>query len=105
MGNRTRTTDPGQKRGNRNAPLAPGRRCEKPPVVRDNKLQILDRVVLDNDLEAGIPFDLRDGVYCYISTVHAEGFRIVPDTSPASARRTAPSSGIRAPCHRPVSPR
>ena len=63
MGNRTGATDPGEKGWNRNDSLAPDRCCKEPPVIRDNKLQILDRLVFDNDLEAGIALDLRDGVY------------------------------------------
>src|SRR5215203_5099339 len=71
MGNRTRATDPGQKGWNRNDPLAPDRCCKEPPVVTDNELQILDYVVFNIDLEAGVALDLRDGVYCYVSTRHA----------------------------------
>ena len=63
MGDRTRATDPGQKGRDRNDPLAPDRRCEEPPVVRDDELQVLDRFVFDDDLEAGVALDLGDGVY------------------------------------------
>src|SRR5918994_5075147 len=84
MRNRTRATDPGQKGWNRLDPLAPNCRCKEPPVVPDTKLQILDRFVFDNDLEAGIALDLGDGVYYYISARHAGRFRIVPDTSSTS---------------------
>src|SRR5215203_2797234 len=38
MGNRTRATDPGQKRRDRNDPLAPDRHCKESPVICDNKL-------------------------------------------------------------------
>src|SRR5215212_9932807 len=105
MRNRTRATDPGQKRRNRNDPLAPNRRCKKPPIVLNDKLQLLDGIVLDSDLEAGIALNLCDGVYSYISTRHAERCRIVAGTSSASGKRTAPSLGIRVPCRQPVSPR
>src|SRR5215207_5055950 len=50
MRNRTRATDPGQKGWNRNDPLAPNCRCKEPPVVPDNKLQILDYFIFDDDL-------------------------------------------------------
>src|SRR5215211_4978410 len=105
VGNRASAADPGQKGWNRSDPLAPDRRCKEPPVVTDNKLKILDYSVFDKDLEAGVALDLRDGVYRYISAMHAGEYRIVPDTSSASAEMTAPSSGIRAPCRRPVSAR
>ena len=63
MGDRTRATDPGEERRNRDHPLAPDRRREEPPVVGDDELQVLYRFVLDDDLEAGVALDLRDGVY------------------------------------------
>src|SRR5215208_6158463 len=105
MGDRTRATDPGQKGWNRNDPLAPYRRCEEPPIISDDKLQILDYIVFDNDFKPGVAFDLRDRVYCYVFTRHAGRFRRVLSTSSTSVRRTAPSSGIRAPYRQPVSPR
>src|SRR5829696_8184652 len=105
MGYRTRATDPGQKGWNRDEPLAPNRSSKKPPVVADNKLQILDRFAFDNDLEAGVALNLCNGVYYNVSTMHAGGYRIALGTSSASAERTAPSWGIRAPCRQPGSPR
>src|SRR3712207_5229330 len=105
VGNRTGATDPGQKGRNRDKSLAPDRRCKKPPVVRDNELQVLDRFVFDNDLEPGIALNLGDGVYCYISTMHAGRCRTSQGTSSVSAKRTAPSWGIRAPCRQPGPPR
>src|SRR5215212_573440 len=105
MGDRTRATDPGQKGWNRNDPLAPYRRCEEPSVVPDDKLQILDYIVFNNDLKPGVAFDLRDGVYYYVSTRHAGRYRTGPGTSSTSVRKTVPSSGIRAPSRQPVSAR
>src|SRR5215203_3292315 len=103
MGDRARATDPGQKRWNCGHAPALYRGREKASVVRDDELQIFDRFVFDHYLEAGIALDLGDGVYCYVSTRHAGEHRIGSDTSPASAKRKAPSSGILAPCRRSVS--
>src|SRR5215208_6516310 len=103
MGDRTRATDPGQKGWNRNDPLALYRCRKEPPVVTYNELQVLYRIVFDYDLESGIALDLRDGIYCYVSTRHAGRYRTVPDTCSTFARRKASSSGTRAPCRQPVS--
>src|SRR5215207_123645 len=64
MRDRARATDPGQKGWNRDHAPALYRGREKASVVRDDELQILDLAVFDNDLQAGIALDLRDGVYC-----------------------------------------
>src|SRR5829696_6332326 len=103
MGDGTRATDPGQEGWHGNHPLAPYSRRKEPPVVTDNELQVLYCIVFDNDLEACVALDLRDGVYRYVSRWHAGRYRTVPDTCSTSAKRKAPSSGILVPCRRPLS--
>src|ERR671912_1220138 len=105
MGDRTRATDPGQEGWNRNHPLAPYSRRKEPAVVADDELQVLDFFVFDQDLEACVALDLRDGVYRYVSSRHAGRYQIVPSTCSTSAKRKAPSSGTHAPYRRPVLPR
>lgn len=79
MGDRTRPADSGQKGRNRDHSLAPDRRREEPSVVPDHEPQVLDRVVLDDDLQARAALDLRDGVYsdlCYpwLETSHSSRY-------------------------------
>src|SRR5215203_6587162 len=93
MGDGTRAADPGQKRWNRNNPPALYRNRKEPPVVTDNELQVPYYIAFDKDLEASAALDLRDGVYCYVSTRHDRRYRTVPDNCSTSARTTAPSSG------------
>src|ERR671910_602416 len=84
MGDRARATDPGQKGWNGNHPLASYSRSKEPAVVADDELQVLYRIVFDQDLEAGIALDLRDGVYRYVSTRHVGRYRTVPKTCSTS---------------------
>jgi hypothetical protein len=72
MGDRACPADPGQKGRNRDHSLASDRRREEPPVVPDHESQVLDRVVLDDDLQTRATLDLRDDVYCYVSATHVE---------------------------------
>src|SRR5215217_2254320 len=71
MGDRTRATDPRQEGRYRDDPLAPYSRCKEPAVVADDELQVLNFFVFDQDLEACVALDLRDGVYDYVSRWHA----------------------------------
>jgi FAD/FMN-containing dehydrogenase len=59
----------------------------------------------ENLLSASVVLPDGELVDCYVSTRHAGRYRIVPGTCSTSAKRKAPSSGTRAPCRRPVSPR
>src|ERR671910_289364 len=105
VGDGTRATDPGQEGRYRDDPLAPDRRRKEPAVVADDELQVLDFFVFDQDLEACVALDLRDGVYRNVSRRHAGRYQIVPSTCSTSAKRKAPSSGTHAPYRRPVLPR